>query len=177
MKNLFSSPLCILNIILYFLFLLQILFEVMSMLLIKYIILCRKCNNYFNHIYSSILNTFYSNYYLILAFIYSKVLRFPGHNFEFSLFSVQVKIRVILGFKVFFRSNRERNDGFLQNTINTFQAVQGTFRSLEIHSERRYKIFICSVILGELKYFQNYRGFSIIFPKFKAVQFNVSRKR
>ena len=37
---------------------------------------------------------------------------------------------------------------------------------LEMHSTRRpYKIFVSSVILGELKSFQNYKGFSIIFPK------------
>ena len=29
-----------------------------------------------------------------------------------------------------------------------------------MHSKRRYKIFICSVILGELKSFRNYKGFS-----------------
>ena len=29
-----------------------------------------------------------------------------------------------------------------------------------MHSKRRYKIFICSVILGELKSFRNYNGFS-----------------
>ena len=30
-------------------------------------------------------------------------------------------------------------------------------------SKRRYKTFICSVILGELRSFRNYKGFSIIF--------------
>ena len=34
------------------------------------------------------------------------------------------------------------------------------FRSLEMHSKRRYTIFICSVILGELESFRNYKGFS-----------------
>ena len=34
-----------------------------------------------------------------------------------------------------------------------------------MHSKRRYKICICSVILGELESFRNYKGFSIIFPK------------
>ena len=34
-----------------------------------------------------------------------------------------------------------------------------------MHSNRRYKICICSVILGALEYFRNYKGFSIIFPK------------
>ena len=44
---------------------------------------------------------------------------------------------------------------------NTFQAIQGNFRSLEMHSKQRYKIYICSVILGELESFQNYKGFRI----------------
>ena len=34
-----------------------------------------------------------------------------------------------------------------------------------MHSKRRYKICNCSVILGELESFRNYKGFSIIFPK------------
>ena len=38
-----------------------------------------------------------------------------------------------------------------------------------MHSKRRYKIFTCSVILGELKSFRNYKGFSIIFPKILGV--------
>ena len=39
-------------------------------------------------------------------------------------------------------------------------------RSLEMHSKRRYKICICSVILAELESFRNYEGFNIIiFPK------------
>ena len=32
-------------------------------------------------------------------------------------------------------------------------------------SWRRYKIYICLVILGELEAFRNYKGFSDIFPK------------
>ena len=48
---------------------------------------------------------------------------------------------------------------------NTFLAIQSTFKSLEIYSEWRYKQFICSVILGELESFRNYKGLSIIFPK------------
>ena len=35
-----------------------------------------------------------------------------------------------------------------------------------MHSKRRYEICICSVILRELESFRNYKGFSIIFPKF-----------
>ena len=48
---------------------------------------------------------------------------------------------------------------------NTFQAIQSTFRSLEMHSKRRYKICICSVVLGQLESFRNYKGFRIIFLK------------
>ena len=32
---------------------------------------------------------------------------------------------------------------------------------------KRYKIWICSVILGKLGTFRNYKGFSIIFAKFQ----------
>ena len=39
---------------------------------------------------------------------------------------------------------------------NTFKAIQSTFRSLEMYSEGRYKICICSVILGQLESFRNY---------------------
>ena len=48
---------------------------------------------------------------------------------------------------------------------NTFLAIQSTFKSLEMYSEWRYKKCICSVILGELESFLNYKVFSIIFPK------------
>ena len=34
-----------------------------------------------------------------------------------------------------------------------------------MHSKRRYKICICSIVLGKLQSFRNYKGFSIIFPK------------
>ena len=34
-----------------------------------------------------------------------------------------------------------------------------------MHSKRRYKICVCSVVLGELESFRNYKGFSIIFPQ------------
>ena len=35
-----------------------------------------------------------------------------------------------------------------------------------MHSKRRYKICTCSVILGQLESFRNYKGFSIILPRF-----------
>ena len=57
-------------------------------------------------------------------------------------------------------------DGFLSRFIeNTFEAIQSILRNLEMHSKRREKICICSVILGELVSFRNYKGLSIIFPK------------
>ena len=46
-----------------------------------------------------------------------------------------------------------------------FRLFRSTFRSLEMHSKRRYKICTCSVILGELEPFRNYKGFNIIFSK------------
>ena len=48
---------------------------------------------------------------------------------------------------------------------NTFQAIQSSFSSQEIHSKRSYKIGFCSVILGHFQSFQNYKSFRIIFPK------------
>ena len=46
------------------------------------------------------------------------------------------------------------NDGFLRNSLKTlFKAIQRTFRSIEMHSKWRYKICICSVILGQLESF------------------------
>ena len=56
------------------------------------------------------------------------------------------------------------NDGFLLNILKTLFR-KSTFRFLEIHSYRRYKIYICSIILGQLESFRNYPGFSIIFQK------------
>ena len=61
------------------------------------------------------------------------------------------------------RSNQRRvPPKFIKNTI---EAIQRTFRSLEMHSKRRYKICICSFVLGQLESFRNYKGLSIIFPK------------
>ena len=46
---------------------------------------------------------------------------------------------------------------------NTFKAIQRTFRALEMHSRWRCKICTCSVTLGELQSFGNYKGLIIIF--------------
>ena len=43
------------------------------------------------------------------------------------------------------------NDGFLLNTLKTLF----TFRCLEMYSRQRYKICICSAILGELESFRS----------------------
>ena len=46
-----------------------------------------------------------------------------------------------------------------------FLAIHSTLTSLEMHSKGRYKNCTCSVILGELESFRNYKGFSIILQK------------
>ena len=43
------------------------------------------------------------------------------------------------------------NDGFLLNTLK----ILYTFRCLEMYSKQRYKICICSAILGELESFRS----------------------
>ena len=48
---------------------------------------------------------------------------------------------------------------------NTFQAIQSTSRSLEIYTKRCNKICTCSVILGELESFRNYKGIRNIFSE------------
>ena len=46
------------------------------------------------------------------------------------------------------------------------RVIQSTFGSLETHSKGRYKIFICSVILGELlKVFAKLQGLQYYFPE------------
>ena len=51
--------------------------------------------------------------------------------------------------------------------IHWKHSIQSIFRPLGMHSKRRYKICIRSVVLGELEHesFRNYKGFSIIFLK------------
>ena len=46
------------------------------------------------------------------------------------------------------------------NTLKTlFRFSRAPFRSLDMYSWRCYKICICSVILGQLESFRNYKGF------------------
>ena len=62
------------------------------------------------------------------------------------------------------------NEGFILNILKTpflcypeyFSTLENT---LEMHFQRRYKIFICLVILRELESLRNHKCFSIIFPK------------
>ena len=58
---------------------------------------------------------------------------------------------------------------------NTVKALHSTFRSLEMHSKRPYKICTCSVILGELESFRNYKVFSIIFPKILDAMYCITK--
>ena len=46
-----------------------------------------------------------------------------------------------------------------------------------MHSKRHYKICICSVILGQLQFFRNYQGFSIIFPKILDAIWRITKER
>ena len=58
-------------------------------------------------------------------------------------------------------------NGFPLNALKTlFRLSRVLLGPLEMHSSTpSYKICICSVILGQLESFRNYKGFSIIFPK------------
>ena len=56
-------------------------------------------------------------------------------------------------------------------------ASEPGLRSLEMHSKRRYKICICSVVLGQLESFRNYKGLSIIFPKIVDVILSFAKMR
>ena len=52
-------------------------------------------------------------------------------------------------------------DGFLLNTCTLktlFRLFQSTFRSVEMHSKRHFKICICLVILRELESFRKLQG-------------------
>ena len=46
-----------------------------------------------------------------------------------------------------------------------------------MHSKCRYKISICSVALGELESFRNYKGLSIIFPKILVEIWRITKVR
>ena len=70
------------------------------------------------------------------------------------------------------------NDDFLLNTLKTpLGYPEYLYRSVEIHSERRYKICICLVSLGDFESFRNYKGFSIIFTKILDAIFRFTNVR
>ena len=58
---------------------------------------------------------------------------------------------------------------FLLNTLKTLFKLSWSsliYKSLEMHPKWRYKICICSVILGKIESYRNYKSLSIIFRKF-----------
>ena len=59
---------------------------------------------------------------------------------------------------------------------NTFSLFQSTFKYLEMHSKRRYKSCICSVVLGQLESFRSTLGPQYYFPENFRCNFRVLRK-
>ena len=58
------------------------------------------------------------------------------------------------------------NDGVLLNALKTLFRLSSVLSNLlEMHSKRRYKSCICSVVLGQLKSFRNYLGPQYYFPE------------
>ena len=96
---------------------------------------------------------------------YLRLNSFTSNDLSFLIFVYVLAIKMLI-ISSSFRLTRGTQRRFSPKCIeNTFQAIQSTFRPLEIHSNRRYKIYICSVILGQFESFRNYQGFSIIFWK------------
>ena len=63
-------------------------------------------------------------------------------------------------------SQQAHNDGFLRNVLKSLlRLLRVLLDLLEMHAKRHSKVCICSVILGEVESFRNYKGFSYIFPK------------
>ena len=60
---------------------------------------------------------------------------------------------------------------------NIFQAIQSSFRFLEIHSKGRYKLCIRSIILGHFESFRNFKGFIIIFQKVLDAVYRLTKVR
>ena len=67
------------------------------------------------------------------------------------------------------------NDGFLVNTLKTLFTQLRVLRSLKMHSKRRYKICICSVIVEEQETFRNYfpENFRCNFTYYESENFSV----
>ena len=69
------------------------------------------------------------------------------------------------------------NDSFLLNTLKTLFRLSRVVLDLsEKHCKWRYKICICSVILGELESFRNYIRSWVLFSRKCLMQFDVLRK-
>ena len=49
---------------------------------------------------------------------------------------------------------------YIHSKLTVFQATQSTFRSLEMHSKKHYKICRCSVNIGQLEFSRNCMFFS-----------------
>ena len=46
-----------------------------------------------------------------------------------------------------------------------------------MHSERHYKLCNCSVILGEIESFRNYKGVRVVFPKIVGEIWRITKLR
>ena len=115
-----------------------------------------------------------------------------GLSSEFSEFFHKIPVRILLDvlFRVFrfFKSlfyaltssfmklYRGIQRPFSPQCIdNTFWAIQSTFGCLEMHSKRRYKICICSVILGERN--SKLQGLEYYFPKILDAIWRITKVR
>ena len=83
-----------------------------------------------------------------------------------------------------FLASRAPKDGFFLNTLKTlFRLSRVLLRAVEIYFKWRYKICICSVILGQPESFRNYdlwknyKGLSIIFPKILDAIWRITKVR
>ena len=84
------------------------------------------------------------------------------------------QLKIILQWKLGEGEHYNQNNAVFRGTLRRFppKDIKTLFRLSrvlldlwELHSKRRYKIWTCSVILGELESFRDYKGFSIILPK------------
>ena len=78
---------------------------------------------------------------------------------------VILKVKLKLNFMSGHHQSRGTQRRYPQNALKTFfEAIQSTFRPLQMHSKRRYKICTCSVILENLSLFQIARA-SVLFSR------------
>ena len=88
----------------------------------------------------------------------------PVWNVAVVYFISRIIIKSTLRAEALRRKTGAPIDGFLQNTLETLFRLS----RLEMHSKWCYNICICSVILGELKSFRNYKslqGLQYYFPE------------